>query len=85
MQDRLVAAGVMSFSTQSVQSNSVRRVARGYAGDADLFVVHCPDTGRVYAVPVDEAPTGYMNLRIDPPRNGQASGVRWAADYQLPG
>jgi hypothetical protein len=77
--------GVINFSTQSVQSNRSRRVTRGYAGEADVFVVHCASTNRIYAIPVDEAPVGYMNLRVDATKNGQLSGVRWAAEYELPG
>jgi hypothetical protein len=40
---------VIKFSTQSVQSNTRRTVARGYAKEADLFLVYCPDNGRTYA------------------------------------
>jgi hypothetical protein len=77
--------GAVRFSTQSHQSNNTERpVARGYAGEADIFLVYCEATSRVYAVPVDEAPVGYMYLRVDPPRNGQLRGVRWAGEYELP-
>lgn len=76
--------GVVNFSTQSVRSNSRQRSTRGYAGEAELFLVYCPDNDGIYAVPVDEAPTGYMSLRVEPPLNKQARGVRWAADYVLP-
>ena len=76
--------GVVNFSTASVRSNTDGRSTRGYAGEADLFVVYCPDNHGIYAVPVDEAPAGYMNLRVAPPLNKQARGVRWAADYALP-
>jgi hypothetical protein len=77
--------GVVYFSTQSTQSNTRRCLLRGYRGDVELFVVHCPLNGRFYAVPVDEAPAGRMSLRIRPSMNGQARRVRWAADYELPG
>jgi len=77
--------GVIRFSTRSVQSNMNRTVARDYTGDADLFVVYCADTERIYAVPVDEAAAGYMRLRLDPTLNNQARGIRWARDFELPG
>ena len=76
--------GVVRFPTRSVRSNTVKTLTRGYQGDADLFLVYCRATGRIYAVPVDEAPTGYMYLRVDQPLNGQSRGVRWARDYELP-
>lgn len=45
---------------------------------------YCPDTDRIYAVPVADAANTLGTLRVDPPRNGQAKGVRWAVDYELP-
>jgi hypothetical protein len=40
---------------------------------------------RIYAVPVGES--GVLteaSLRVTPPANGQAKGIRWAADHELP-
>jgi hypothetical protein len=54
---------------------------RSYRGDADCFGVYCPETRQVYLVPVGHAPDRSASLRVDPPRNGQAKGVRWAKDY----
>jgi hypothetical protein len=51
---------------------------------ADLFLVYCPDTAQVYAVDVDEAASSLGSLRVAPAANGQARGIRWAADYELP-
>jgi hypothetical protein len=76
--------GVILFSTQSIQANTRRNLTRGYAGDAGLFLVYCPGTERIYAVPVDEATASCMYLRVDPPRNRQARGIHWAQDYELP-
>jgi PD-(D/E)XK endonuclease len=55
------------------------------AGEIELFLVFCPETGGIYAVPVDEAPEGYGSLRINPTRSGQTERIRWARDYELPG
>jgi PD-(D/E)XK endonuclease len=76
--------GVVLFSTKSVQCNTRRTLVRDYDGEADVFLVHCPATDRVYCVPVAEVPTGYMYLRVKPTLNGQAHGIRWASDYELP-
>lgn len=76
--------GVIEASAQSIQSNTRRTVTRTYAGEVDLFVVYCPDNEKVYVVPADEIPAGYISLRVDEPRNGQRKGVRWARDYELP-
>jgi hypothetical protein len=76
--------GAVRFSAQSVQSNTRRSRVRNYAGEVDLFIVFCPETKRVYVVPAEEVPNTWMYLRVDPPRNGQNKGVRWAHDYELP-
>lgn len=76
--------GVVIFSTQSVRANMKKVLTRGYHGDADLFLVYCPQTDAIYAVPVDEAPESYGSLRVAPTRNGQTDGIRWARDYVLP-
>jgi hypothetical protein len=54
------------------------------SGEADLFLVYFVETRRVYSIPVPDAPVGTMSLRVDPTGNGQARGVRWAEDYELP-
>ena len=76
--------GSVTFPTRSIQCNSSRTVVRSYDGDADLFLVYCPDTGQVYCVPVAGAARGYMSLRVEPTRNRQDKHVNWAADYLLP-
>jgi hypothetical protein len=76
--------GVVQFRAQSIQSNTRRTRIRGYAGEVDLFIVYCAENTRIYVIPADDVPTCGMHLRIDPPRNRQAKGVRWAKDYELP-
>jgi PD-(D/E)XK nuclease superfamily protein len=76
--------GSIEFSTVSVRTNTTGWFARDYAGDADLFLVYWPENGRIYAVPVEEAPKSHMNLRVDPPLNGQRRRIKFASDYELP-
>jgi hypothetical protein len=56
---------------------------RDYRGQVDYFAVYCPETTGVYLIPVDEAPRTGAHLRIDPTRNNQRRGVRFAADYEI--
>ena len=72
------------FNTTSVRSNTRGSIERDYDGDAEVFLVYCPATDQIYAVPVDEVPAGRGCLRVNPARNGQADGIRWARDYELP-
>lgn len=76
--------GVVQFSPLSVQSNTKGTRVRGYAGQVDLFLVYCAETRGIYAIPAEDVPSRCMYLRIDPPRNRQHKGVRWAKDYELP-
>ena len=51
-----------------------------------MFVVHCPETDRIYAVPVgDSGVLKAVSLRVTAPANGQTKGIRWAASHhELP-
>ena len=77
--------GTLSFATCSVDSRSVkgRTIRRGYRGQIDYFGVYCPANRKVYLVPVNDVPANNAFLRIDPPKNGQKTGIRWARDYEI--
>lgn len=77
-------SGCVVFSAKSVRCNTRQAVIRDYEGDVELFVVHCPETDRIYAIPIHEATRTQGTLRIDPTGNGQDKRVRWARDYELP-
>lgn len=76
--------GAVCFKTASTRANTLRAFTRAYDGEADLFLVYCPDTERVYAVSVDEAASSEGKLRVAPTANGQAKRIRWASDHELP-
>ena len=44
---------------------------RDYRGQIDYFAVYCPDTGKVYLVPIDHVGTASANLRLLPTANKQ--------------
>ena len=59
-------------------------IRKGYKGEADYFGVYSPDMGKVYLVPVEDAPGGGMaTLRLDATKNNQQKGVSWAKDYEI--
>jgi hypothetical protein len=76
--------GCVAFNTESVRTNTRGWLTRGYAGEAEIFLIYCPQTERIYAVPVEEAPASNGSLRVEETRNGQEQGIRWASDYELP-
>jgi len=61
-----------------------RVVKRDYQGQIDYFAVFCPETRQSYLVPIADVTTRYLAvLRVDPPRNNQRVGIRFAADYEI--
>jgi hypothetical protein len=76
--------GAIHFNSQSVRCDMTQATRRGYLGDADIFLVYCPGTKGIYAVPVGDASLRQMTLRVEPAANSQVKGVRWASDYALP-
>jgi hypothetical protein len=56
---------------------------RSYIGLADVFGVHDPQRGSIYIVPVSEASNYAITLRLEPTKNNQRLGIRFAADYEI--
>ena len=54
------------------------------ADEIDALAAYCGDTGSCYFFPIEEfaGRTG-VQLRLDPTRNNQESGVRWASEYEF--
>jgi len=78
--------GYISFNPYSVMpgERGRRSVKKGYEGEAEMFGVYSPDTGKVYLIPVGEVPSGGdVILRLLKAKNNQEKGIRWARDYEL--
>jgi hypothetical protein len=77
--------GAVVFHPCSIDSRSKQGgcVRKGYAQEIDFFGVYCPDNHQCYLVPVDHAPVTGCSLRIEPPRNGQKTRIRWAKSYEV--
>jgi hypothetical protein len=52
-------------------------------GEIDAFGVYSPTLDRVYLVPVGHASIRGCSLRLEPARNNQQTGIRWATDYLI--
>ena len=74
-----LTAGVISFWVCSNTGNQ----RKDYRADADEFGVYSPELNLVYLVPVDDVPIRQARMRVDPPRNNQEHGIRWAEPYRL--
>ncbi|MEY2433798.1 MAG: hypothetical protein QOC92_3523 [Acidimicrobiaceae bacterium] len=74
-----VSGGVLTFKVCS----NTRNVPRDYRGEIDVFAVYSPQLDEVFVVPVDDVATRGCHLRLEPTRNNQAAGIRWAEPYRL--
>ena len=69
---------------------SARRAADGLrrtyysADEIDAFAAYAPDTGRCYFAEFAEITSlQALHLRLEPAKNNQAKGVRWASEYEF--
>jgi hypothetical protein len=76
--------GTIILAARSVRSNTHRTYLRTYENEVDLFVVCCPETDQIYAMPIEETTSSVGALWVAPTANGQAKGIRWAREYELP-
>ena len=74
-------AGAIYFPTMSWRRDSKEPVK--YRGHVDFFGVYCQQSGKCYLVPISDVKDREATLRLEKPKNGQSSGVRWAADYEI--
>jgi hypothetical protein len=75
-----VLNGCLRFNSRSTDHGNG---PGSYAGLADIFGVYCPPTEAVYLVPVQDVPRFEVFLRLEPARNNQQIGVRYACDYEI--
>jgi hypothetical protein len=75
-----VRNGCVAFNTWGTDHGKGRL---SYQGRADILAVHAPELSDILMVPVEDCIPFRGRFRIDPTRNNQRSGVRFAADYLL--
>jgi hypothetical protein len=78
--------GAVTFNVCSTYAHhpNPRVIRRDYQGQVDFFAVFCPDNRRAYLIPIAELPMRRQGrLRVDPPRNNQRVGIRFAAEFEI--
>ena len=72
----LLRIGVLKPLTEGVRYD--------LAFDLDAIAAYCPETELCYLLPSAlVAGRRELSLRLDPTRNGQKQGIRWADDYDF--
>ncbi|HEY0279233.1 MAG TPA: group I intron-associated PD-(D/E)XK endonuclease [Solirubrobacterales bacterium] len=76
----LIARGCLAFHSRSTDHGRGRHP---YLGLADLFAVYLAAQESVFLVPVGLVPGHLGRLRLEPPKNNQRRGVRFAAEFEV--
>jgi hypothetical protein len=76
----LVSRGCLAFHSRSTDHGKGRQT---YNGLADLFAVYLPATHAVYLIPIEAVPGHVGRLRLEPAKNNQRRGVRFATDFEI--
>lgn len=79
--------GAIIFNTSSSYAHKSgdryrQTPSKGYVGDADVFIVFCPDNHGFYWVPVEDVASTHGSLRLETPLHATKN-IRWAQDYEL--
>jgi hypothetical protein len=77
--------GVLCVGLQTNRCTPREYVSSSYTpAEVDAVAAYSPELNRSFLVPIDEAcGRRSIRLRLDPSRNNQAEGIRWADDYEL--
>jgi len=75
--------GRIIFSTKSTRPRANEVSYEDYMGSIDYFLIYCWELESAYMVPIDDASTSEMVLRVETPGNNQSKGINWADEYCL--
>ena len=76
--------GYVAFATQSNRKSGDLNISRNYNDQIDYFIVYCLQLNSFYIIePNDVTDGNAIRLRVDPSKNNQSKGIRWAKDYSL--
>ncbi|WP_396611417.1 group I intron-associated PD-(D/E)XK endonuclease [Haloferax sp. S1W] len=74
--------GRVQFETRSSGTLTRRVKKEGYDGQIDIFAVYSPDLEQAYVIPIDDAPSTSMGLRVEN-ANKKSPNINWADDFRL--
>jgi PD-(D/E)XK endonuclease len=72
--------GCLAFNARTTDHGRGRQ---SYDGVADIFGVYFPPLRSVYLVPLDAVAGFQGRLRLEPTRNNQKRGVKFAANFEI--
>jgi hypothetical protein len=75
--------GFVRFKASSSHFHRGKSGVMSYKGQIDYFAVYCPQLNTFYLIHVEEATNSTTSLRVEPTKNNQLEGIRWATDYEF--
>jgi hypothetical protein len=77
--------GVLSVNLQTSRHTPKGYVRTSYtASEIDAVAVYAQHLNACFLMPIDQvAGRRAIHLRLEPTRNNQATGIKWARDYEL--
>ena len=79
---RLLGNGSINFKASSTHTHRGGGTA-SYRGQIEYFGVYCADVEQCYLIPVNDVGEAMGYLRVEPTKNNQSAGIRFADDYVL--
>jgi PD-(D/E)XK endonuclease len=78
-------SGVLSVRLQTSRHTPGGYVRTSYtAAEVDAIAAYSPELHRGFLIPISEASERQaFRLRLEPTKNNQAEGIRWACDYEF--
>lgn len=74
---------VIRFATRSTRPRGNGYSRADYTGDIDYFAVQEIDRNQTYIIPIVDAPSTEMALRVEQSKNGQTKGINRAVEYRV--
>ena len=74
---------VRCYSNRRAREGLRRR--RYTPDEIDAFAAYCLELDRCFFIPIEDAPTNELRLRLSPTRNNQRQKIRWAGDFDFAG
>ena len=76
--------GAIKCYCRSSTNHTTNKNLSDYVGQVDYFVFYNQTRDIIALVPIEEVGTKKMiNLRFEPPKNGQTKGIRFFADFSF--
>jgi hypothetical protein len=76
---------IIEFPLRSSTRRNGQRVETPYQGQIESFAVYCPETDKVYVVPIDVCGKALFTLRLSKSKSGSEKNVHYASDYEFKG